>query len=53
MDVPVGGGFGRIIRIGKLPVNLKATAYYNAVKPEDDPAADWQLQLQIEFLFPE
>jgi len=51
--VPVGGGFGRLIRIGKLPVNLHATAYYNVVKPEDDPAADWTLQLQVEFLFPE
>ena len=25
--VPVGGGFGRIIRIGKLPVNLGAQAF--------------------------
>ena len=25
--VPVGGGFGRIIRIGKLPVNLSAQAF--------------------------
>lgn len=50
--VPVGGGFGRLIRIGKLPVNLQAQAYYNVVKPDDDPAADWTLRLQIQFLFP-
>ena len=41
--VPVGGGFGRIIRIGKLPVNLEAQAFDNVVKPDDDPTADWTL----------
>jgi hypothetical protein len=50
--VPVGGGFGRIIRIGKLPVNLNAQAFDNVVKPDDDPTADWTLRLQVQFLFP-
>ena len=50
--VPVGGGFGRIIRIGKLPVNLNAQAFTNVVKPDDDPTADWTLRLQVQFLFP-
>ena len=50
--VPVGGGFGRLIRIGKLPVNLQAQAFYNVVKPDDDPTADWTLRLQVQFLFP-
>ena len=50
--VPVGGGVGRLIRVGKLPVNLQAQAFYNAVKPDDDPAADWTLRLQVQFLFP-
>ena len=50
--VPVGGGFGRLIRLGKLPVNLQAQAFYNVVKPEDDPASDWTLRLQVQFLFP-
>ena len=50
--VPVGGGGGRIIRIGKLPVNLEAQAFYNVVKPDDDPTADWTLLFQVEFLFP-
>ena len=50
--VPVGGGFGRIVRIGKLPVNLEAQAFYNVVKPDDDPTADWTLLFQVEFLFP-
>ncbi|HMR30827.1 MAG TPA: transporter [Geminicoccaceae bacterium] len=50
--VPVGGGGGRLIRIGKLPVNLQAQAFYNAVKPDDPPTADWTLRLQVQFLFP-
>jgi hypothetical protein len=50
--VPVGGGFGRIIPIGKLPVNLNAQAFANVVKPDDDPTADWTLRLQVQFLFP-
>ncbi len=50
--VPVGGGGGRLIRIGKLPVNLQAQAYYNVVKPDDAPTADWTLRLQVQFLFP-
>jgi len=50
--VPVGGGFGRLMRIGKLPVNLQTQAFYNVVKPEDDATNDWTLRLQIQFLFP-
>jgi hypothetical protein len=48
--VPVGGGVGRLVRFGKLPVDFKAVAYWNAEKP--DGAADWTLQLQAKFLFP-
>jgi hypothetical protein len=48
--VPVGGGIGRIFRLGKLPVNTQLAGYYNAVKPED--GADWQLRLQVQLMFP-
>ena len=34
--VPLGGGFGRLMRFGKQPVNLQAQAFYNVVKPDDD-----------------
>ena len=50
--VPVGGGFGRIMKFGKQPVNLQAQAFYNVVKPDDDATADWTLRLQVQFLFP-
>ncbi len=48
--VPLGGGFGKIFRLGKLPVNGSAALYYNAVKPAG--GADWSLRLQLAFLFP-
>jgi hypothetical protein len=48
--VPVGGGFGKIQRIGGLPFNLSVAAYENVVRP--DPGADWELRLQIALLLP-
>lgn len=48
--VPVGGGLGRVFKIGDQPVNAGIQAYYNVVKP--DQAADWSLRLQMTFLFP-
>jgi len=49
--VPVGGGFGRVFRIGKLPINANIQAYYNAVKP-DNIGPDWSLRLTWQFMFP-
>jgi len=48
--VPVGGGFGKVHRFGKLPVNLSFQAFYNAEKPKY--GADWSTRFQIQFLFP-
>lgn len=48
--VPVGGGIGKIFRIGKQPVNASLSAYHNTQAPRN--GADWQLQFQIQFLFP-
>ena len=48
--VPLGGGVGKIFHIGKLPVNTQLSAYYNVVKPDD--AANWQLRVQVQFMFP-
>ena len=42
--VPLGGGGGRLMRFGKLPVNLQAQASYNLVKPDEAPTADWTLR---------
>ena len=48
--VPFGGGFGKIFRIGKQPLNAQVSAYYNVEKPAS--GADWQLRLQLQMLFP-
>jgi hypothetical protein len=48
--IPLGGGIGKIFKIGNQPVNGQISAYYNVEKPEF--GADWQLRLQLQFLFP-
>lgn len=48
--VPLGGGAGKILHFGKLPVNTSLQAYYNVEHP--DEAAEWQLRFQVQFLFP-
>ena len=48
--VPLGGGVGRVYKIGKQPVNTLVQVYYNLTKPEF--AGDWQFRIQFSFLFP-
>jgi hypothetical protein len=48
--VPVGGGVGRIFRLGMQPVNVSAQFYGNAVRPSG--GSPWGMRLQIAFLFP-
>lgn len=48
--VPVGGGVGRLFRIGKQPINASLQAYANVVKP--DVFGDVTIRAQIQFLFP-
>jgi hypothetical protein len=48
--VPMGGGVGKIVRLGKLPLNLQASAYYNIERP--DYAPRWTLRLQAQLMFP-
>jgi hypothetical protein len=48
--VPMGGGVGRIMRLGFQPVNLTAQFYGNAVHPPG--GSPWSLRMQIAFLFP-
>jgi hypothetical protein len=49
--VPVGGGFGRVFRIGEQPTNAQFQAFYNVEKP-DDIGPDWSIRMQLQFLFP-
>ena len=49
--VPIGGGGGRVFKIGDQAVNLGIQAYYNVERP--DNTADWQLRVQLTLLFPQ
>ncbi len=50
LTVPLGGGFGRLFRIDRLPANARMQVFRNAVRP--DFTAGWTAQFQIQFLFP-
>jgi hypothetical protein len=48
--VPLGGGFGRTFRAGKLPLNCNLQYYNNVEHPTF--GAEWQLRIQVQMLFP-
>ena len=48
--IPLGGGVGKLLKIGNQPINSRLEAYYNAAKPDAGP--DWQLVFTFQFLFP-
>ncbi len=48
--VPLGGGIGKLFKLGKLPLNTQLQAFGNVERPKS--ASDWSLRLQIQFLFP-
>ena len=48
--VPLGLSIGQIMKFGNQPVNLQAGAYYNVERPTG--AAEWNIRLQLQFLFP-
>ena len=48
--IPIGGGIGKVFKIGNQPVNVSLRAYHNLESPTN--GSDWQLQFQIQLLFP-
>jgi hypothetical protein len=48
--VPVGGGVGKILRIGGQPINLTLQAYDYPIRPSFGPT--WAVRFQVQFLFP-
>ena len=48
--LPVGGGFGRVFRVGRQPMNASLQAYGNVIKP--DGFGDVTVRAQLQFLFP-
>ncbi len=48
--VPIGGGFGKIFRIGKQPMNAQFQGFYNLDAPT--LVGDWSIRFQLQFMFP-
>jgi hypothetical protein len=48
--VPLGGGVGKLFKIGNQAMNARVEAYYNIERP--DSAPEWQWGFTIQFLFP-
>jgi len=49
--VPVGGGLGRLMKVGFQPMSMSAQFYGNAVHPSG--ASPWGMRIQIALLFPQ
>jgi hypothetical protein len=50
--LPVGGGIGRIFRVGPARLNGVVQGFYNVVTPEGTSSPTWTLRAQINFIFP-
>jgi len=48
--VPLGGGVAKLFAIGSKWMSISLEAYYHVESPDIGP--DWQLRLQLTFLFP-
>jgi hypothetical protein len=48
--VPVGGGAGKIVHFGKLPVNMYTQFFRNVERPEG--TSHWSARFQAQLLFP-
>ena len=50
MTLPLGGGVGKIFKIGSQAMNAQVHYYYNVEKP--DLVGDSNIRLQLQFMFP-
>lgn len=48
--VPAGGGFGKIVRMNGLTLDLQTQGFYFLQKPRSE--AEWSMLFQLKFLFP-
>ncbi len=49
--VPLGGGIGKIFKVGGQAMNGQVQAFYNVVSP-DNVGGNWTIRVQLQFLFP-
>jgi hypothetical protein len=50
--VPVGGGAGKVLRVGRVPVDLFVSAYWNAIRPATATSPGGTAQVQVAVLLP-
>jgi len=50
--VPVGGGVGKLFRVGGQAVKVDLDSYYNAIRPTASKET-WLVQVKLTFVFPE
>ena len=50
VTLPLGGGVGKLFKVGPQPINTQLQAFGNAARTEFGPK--WELRFQIQFLFP-
>lgn len=50
LTVPVGGGVGRLFKVGNQAMNARVEAYYNVERPTQAPK--WNVAFTIQWLFP-
>lgn len=48
--VPVGGGFGKVFKLGSQPMNASVQGFYNAERPAG--VGETTLRVQLQILFP-
>ena len=48
--IPLGGGIGRIFKMGEQPLNVRLRSYYNFERPDGSP--EWSINFSVAFLFP-
>ena len=50
LTLPLGGGVGKIFKIGQQAMNARVESYYNVARPDSGP--EWTIGGTIQFLFP-
>jgi hypothetical protein len=48
--IPIGGGIGKVLRIGSQPVNIQVQTFYNVERPAG--VGEWNIRFQVQLLFP-
>jgi hypothetical protein len=50
VTLPLGGGVGRLFKVGEQAMNMRGEYYYNVVRPDAGP--EWTVGAVVQFLFP-